>query len=262
MEFIDLHGHYAWGIDDGIPTKEDAIKALEKAKENHISMIIATPHLVCGKHNQSDITNILERIDDLKKLASSYDIEVYTGSELFLNDEFYNQIQNNHVIPIANSHYMLCEFDVRKNNYSEDEFEDRLYEVRLKGYIPVIAHIERYFKEDIDLDRVRDLVDNGYVIQINSTSLLGNNGKTCMNNAYKLLENNLVHVISTDTHRSTGYRSPNLLETYQLLLKKFSKDDLNKLFYLNALSIIKDKEVMKTNYVKKSFFKKLFKKEN
>ncbi len=31
MEFIDIHSHYAWDIDDGIASLEDAKKALVKA---------------------------------------------------------------------------------------------------------------------------------------------------------------------------------------------------------------------------------------
>ena len=30
MAFIDIHGHYAWNIDDGMPSYEDARKALMK----------------------------------------------------------------------------------------------------------------------------------------------------------------------------------------------------------------------------------------
>ena len=29
MAFIDIHGHYAWDIDDGMPSLEDAKKAKE-----------------------------------------------------------------------------------------------------------------------------------------------------------------------------------------------------------------------------------------
>ena len=45
MSFIDIHGHYAWNIDDGMPSYEDARKALELARENRISAIVATPHV-------------------------------------------------------------------------------------------------------------------------------------------------------------------------------------------------------------------------
>ena len=55
MAFIDIHGHYAWDIDDGMPSLEDAKKALEKAKNNRISTIVATPHVVSGKHTLKDL---------------------------------------------------------------------------------------------------------------------------------------------------------------------------------------------------------------
>ena len=41
MQFIDLHGHYAWDIDDGIPSKEEALAALEIASKNNIITIAA-----------------------------------------------------------------------------------------------------------------------------------------------------------------------------------------------------------------------------
>ena len=62
MAFIDIHGHYAWDIDDGMPSLEDAKKALEKAKNNRISTIVATPHVVSGKHTLKDLEIIKDRI--------------------------------------------------------------------------------------------------------------------------------------------------------------------------------------------------------
>lgn len=43
----------------------------------------------------------------------------------------------------------------------------------LRGYIPIIAHIERYFHDGIDLDYVQYLKSLGCLIQVNTTSLLG-----------------------------------------------------------------------------------------
>ena len=40
MQFIDIHGHYAWDIDDGIKTKEEAYSALQIAKQNNIVAIV------------------------------------------------------------------------------------------------------------------------------------------------------------------------------------------------------------------------------
>ena len=41
MEFIDIHSHYAWDIDDGISSLEDAKTALAKAQAQGIKQIVA-----------------------------------------------------------------------------------------------------------------------------------------------------------------------------------------------------------------------------
>lgn len=33
MAFIDIHSHYAWNVDDGIETREDAQAALKKSSK-------------------------------------------------------------------------------------------------------------------------------------------------------------------------------------------------------------------------------------
>lgn len=57
------------------------------------------------------------------------------------------------------------------------KLEDRLYEIQYKKYTPVIAHVERYFKDSLDIERIQDFIDNGYLIQVNATSFLGYHGK-------------------------------------------------------------------------------------
>ena len=48
MGYVDIHGHYAWDIDDGISTKNEAEQALALAREQGISDIVATPHFTSG----------------------------------------------------------------------------------------------------------------------------------------------------------------------------------------------------------------------
>ena len=59
--FIDLHSHIAWDVDDGIKTKEDAIKALGQAIEDGIMGICSTPHVICGKTDTNAFQNTLLR---------------------------------------------------------------------------------------------------------------------------------------------------------------------------------------------------------
>ena len=258
MQYIDIHGHYAWGIDDGMPNKDDARKALELAKQQGVDTIVATPHVVPGQHQEKDLLDLKERIKDLKELALSYGIEILEGCELFLNYECIDALDSKIYIPIENTHYLLCEFDVRKQLGRENEVEDFLYEIEMQKLVPVIAHVERYFKDGIDLERVKEFVESGYVIQVNASSLLGVHGKKVMANAYALIDNGLAHVVASDTHRCDGQRCPRFKETFDVLSKKYDYEVVRKLMYDNPLHIIENEDVEDIE-VKKSFFKKLFK---
>ena len=46
MNFIDIHNHFAWDIDDGMESKEQAMLALEGAKKDGVQAIISTPHFI------------------------------------------------------------------------------------------------------------------------------------------------------------------------------------------------------------------------
>ena len=122
--------------------------------------------LFSGKHTLKDLEIIKDRIHDLKELARVYNIEVLEGCELFLNHDYLEALEQNIFIPIENTHYLLVEFDVRKELGNENEVEDRLYEIQYKKYTPVIAHVERYFKDSLDIERIQDFIDNGYLIQV------------------------------------------------------------------------------------------------
>lgn len=258
MAFIDIHGHYAWQIDDGMPSLEDAKIALEKAKENRISTIVATPHVVPGNQNEEDLKQIKKRIEDLKLLAQNYGIEVLAGCELFLNHDYLEALENDLYILIENTDYLLVEFDVRNELGNENEVEDYLYEIQLKGYTPIIAHVERYFKDELDLERIEDFIDCGYVIQVNATSFLSYHGKHAQKFAYQLLDAGCIHVIASDTHRCDGHRSPCLQQVFNLLVKKYNYETIHTLMYENPLHIINNEEVEPIE-VKQSLFKKLFK---
>ena len=227
MSFIDIHGHYAWNIDDGMPSYEDARKALELARENRISAIVATPHVTPGVHTKDDIHDFIQRIDDLRMLATEYNIDILDGCELFLNHE--------------------------------QEIEERLYDVQFKGYTPIIAHVERYFKNGLDIERVNGFIESGCIIQVNATSFLGYHGKLAKKIAFQLLDEGLIHVIATDTHRATGSRKPCLNKIFYLLEKKYNYHAIHTLMSENPLHILKN-EWLEPVYARESFFKKLAKK--
>ena len=93
-------------------------------------------------HTKDDIHDFIQRIDDLRILATEYNIDILDGCELFLNHDYQKALDQNLFIPIENTQYVLVEFDVRKEIGNEQEVEERLYDVQFKGYTPIIAHVE------------------------------------------------------------------------------------------------------------------------
>ena len=74
--------------------------------------------------------------------------------------------------------------------------------------------------------------------------------------AYTLLEKGLIHVIANDTHRITKHRYPNLNDTYELLIKKYSSDQIKKLMYDNPLAIINGEDILPIEIDKIPWFKR------
>ena len=251
MEFIDIHSHYAWDIDDGISNLEEARSALTKAQAQGIKQIVATPHII--PETTTDLCLIKQRIKEFIELAKNYGIQGYYGSEVMLNSDYLTGLKKNLLITLNNGHYLLVEFNLSQG--INDESDDRLYEYSLK-YKLVIAHVERYFYNELDLQMIQSWIDNGYIIQVNSSSFLGEHGKHIKNNAYKLLEKGLIHVIANDTHRSNDHRCPNLKDTYELLIKKYSQDQIKQLMYDNPLAIINGKAVLPVKVTKIPWFKR------
>lgn len=256
MKFIDIHNHLAWDIDDGMESKENAIIALKNAKQDGIEKIVATPHFIPGIHNKEDVEYMNNRIKELQVLAKEFNINVYLGSEIFLNDNYLNMLDGNIFNTLAGSGYALCEFDVRKDMSKNEDAEDIFYEFEVRDMIPVIAHVERYFPKGIDLYRVENWINKGYVIQINRTSLLGYHGETIKKNAWKLLKSGLAHVVASDAHREKGNRICKLSDVYHEVANEIGESNAEVLFYKNPLNLIENEEIEDISIEKKrmSFF--------
>ena len=240
---IDIHSHIAWEIDDGMPNIEDAKKALQQAKDDGITAIISTPHVIPGQTDKEILNEIKKRQMELKELAKEYGIDIYFGAEMFINPEFIDALDQGIYKKMNDTDYLLVEFDVRRDIHSFEYRDDSIYEVDVRGMVPIIAHVERFFADGLDFEILDRWFNEGYVFQINRTSLNGMHGKIMQKNAETLLEKGYVHLVATDTHRCTGDRVEKLSDAYTYIERKYGKENANRLFVDNPLHIIRNEEV-------------------
>ncbi len=168
-----------------------------------------------------------------------------------MNSEFIDYIDEGLYPTINGSKYMLVEFNVLKDIHQISWRQDALYECSIRGFIPVIAHIERYFHEGLDWDIIEQWQDEGYILQINRTSLMGYSSKQSKENAWKLLENGIGHIVCTDTHRCEGSRVECLSDAYNEVCNRIGEENANLLFFKNPKSILKGEEVEDLEIIKK-----------
>lgn len=158
------------------------------------------------------------------------------------------------------SRYMLVEYNVLHDIHSIDYRDDCLYELKVKGFVPVIAHIERYFHSGLDYSIIDNWIDMGCVLQINRTSILGMHGKSIQSNALSLLDDGYCDLIGTDTHRSSGNRISKLSDVYAVVGKRIGFDNADILFYENPKRILSDMDILNIVVAKKkkhfSFFRR------
>lgn len=238
--FIDLHSHIAWDVDDGIKTKEDAIKALGQAKEDGIMGICSTPHVICGKTDLVAFQNILLRQQELMEIAKEMGVYIYSGAEMFMNIDFLDSLDNGIFQTLNESRYMLVEFDLSRDIHYISYIDEYLDELFCRGFIPVIAHVERFFPAGLDLEMVENWLEIGCLLQTNRTSLMGFHGKVIQRNARHLVKNKMIHLVASDTHRIVGNRIEKLSDAYQVVIKLTDTEYADQLFLRNPLIILDD----------------------
>ncbi|MFR6072298.1 MAG: tyrosine-protein phosphatase [Faecalitalea cylindroides] len=238
--FIDLHSHIAWDVDDGIKTKEDALVALKQAKEDGILGICLTPHVICGKTNKYLFQNILKRQQEMMDLGRKLGLYLYSGAEMFMNIDFLDSLDNGIFQTLNESRYMLVEFDLSRDIHYISYIDEYLDELFCRGFIPIIAHVERFFPTGLDLEMVENWLEMGCLLQTNRTSLMGFQGKVIQRNAHHLVKNKMIHLVASDTHRTVGNRIEKLSDAYQVVIKLTDTEYADQLFLRNPLIILDD----------------------
>ena len=255
---IDIHSHILPGVDDGSKGMEMSIKMAKMYLDNGIKRIIATPHYIDGIKNNSIEKNMMV-VEGLKKelQREEIDIEISLGNEVLVSLEILKGLQDKKINTLNSSRYILIElpmFDI------PIYVEDMLYEIMLKGYIPVLAHPERNTKIIENPNILYSYIKNGVLAQLNLPSLEGKYGGKIKGTAEILLKHNMIHFLGTDTHNDKT-RTPNINNALERLKSIVTPEKYIELTYKNAECLIGDKLIeidFPIEYKKPNWFVDLF----
>ncbi|WP_026520533.1 CpsB/CapC family capsule biosynthesis tyrosine phosphatase [Butyrivibrio sp. FCS006] len=234
---IDIHCHILPGVDDGSPDMATSLEMLRIADKNGITHLILTPHHKPMHHNVSPQHNAAYR-KKLQEAAKEAGIKakLFSGNEIYYSDETMEELMEGKICSLAGSDYVLVEFHPT-NPYKA--IQNAVSRVQAAGFIPIIAHVERYSDIVSHPARVKDLIEMGSLIQVNASSIMGKYGFGISHFTKKLLKEELVHFVASDAH-DTGRRAPNLLDCRNYVERKYGEDYGKKLFFTNPANVIRN----------------------
>lgn len=217
----DCHSHILPGVDDGIRTPEKALEALETIAGYGVHDLVLTPHVmeICP--------NTTQKLKDVFfRLESEYrgPLRLRLAAEYMLDTTFAPRLAAGDLLELGKGHVL-----VETSTWAEPmNMYDILYDMRDKGYVPVLAHPERYrYMSGRDLERLGKM---GVLLQLNLPSLCGLYSEETRKRASEMLLAGRYSCLGSDCHRAgitdRTYREAKVLDRKALqALEKITAPD-------------------------------------
>jgi len=190
--FIDIHSHILPAIDDGAQDVKQSIKLISKMRKLGFAKIIGTPHTYPGLYE-----NTTESIRDSFNLIENEklkDIKIGYASEYMLDNSLINKARNKELLCLKEN-YILVEMSFISEIIGLFEI---LYEIKANGYIPILAHPERYLY--LNYKKIIKLKKFGCLLQANLLSFTDYYGVSVRKNLEKIIEKDLIDFAGSDIH--------------------------------------------------------------
>lgn len=197
--YVDIHSHLLYGIDDGAKTFEDSLALVKALQGFGFSRFIATPHVMQHVWNNS-----ADQIKS-KEIATVMELEKHqitvpfrAAAEYMLDDHFVQLFQTGKLLTLKKN-YVLVEMSYINAPIQLYSF---LFDLQVAGYIPVLAHPERYLFYHSNFEEYLKLKKAGCLFQLNLLSTVGYYGEGIAKIAEKLLQKGMYDFVGSDVHHA------------------------------------------------------------
>lgn len=233
---IDIHSHILPAVDDGSKDLETSLIMARMACEAGTRKMMATPHFCFDFNELEDIDQLKESYLRFKKQLeeNKIDLELYLGLEILYTDELLEVIKKNNLYGLNGTKYLLVEFDFSD---SPDYIVEAVAKIKAYGYIPILAHPERYQAIWHHFELLDCLVAEGILCQCNAGSLFGYFGHHAKDTMKRMLDYGFVHFIGSDCH-GINRRNSQMIDCYDYICKYYSVVLANRVFKENPLKVI------------------------
>ena len=237
---IDLHCHIIPGVDDGSQDIAQSIQMAREASLAGFTTLCCTPHYYEGQY-VTKRNDILQILDNLKQELhnNNINLELKIGNELFVTDSVTQLINNKIISTLNDSKYLLMELPLNNEIMNLDNI---IFDIQNLGLTLILAHPERYRCVKKDPNYVYNLINRGVLFQGNYASLIGKYGEDAKYTLEILLKHNMIHFLSSDTHRDNSIYTY-FESIFEKLNKIISPEQIKLLTEINPQKVINNEQI-------------------
>lgn len=219
---IDFHSHILPYLDDGARNMEEALSMARIAVDSGVEVMLATPHSNQKGLYENYATSRMQEIflqlqEELR--WEKIPLTVLPGMEIMASQDVLSLIKRRKLCSLAGTELFLIEFPFPCLG---EQMKYLLQGMISEGYVPVLAHPERYYCIQDDMEWLMHFQEMGCYIQINKGSVFDRFGPRSGETVRRMLELGLVDVVGSDAHGSRR-RTPEMGEFRQYLTERYGE---------------------------------------
>jgi len=194
---IDIHAHLLPGIDDGAQTFADSLQLIKALQGFGVTQFIATPHIIQHIWENTHEQIISKKEETVQLLVdSNAAVPLHAAAEYLMDDQFVRLFQSQELLTLKGKHVLV------EMSYINAPIQlySILYDLQIAGYIPVLAHPERYLFYHENFNEYAKLIKAGCLLQLNLLSVVGYYGGGIAKIAQQLLSKGMYSYVGSDVH--------------------------------------------------------------
>lgn len=230
--FVDLHAHYLFALDDGANDIAMATSMVKIVTALGFSDLYATPHQRFGMFlpTRAAIDEAFAALAET--LCGNEAPRLGLGFENFWDEVLLRRMVERGIPSYDDGPAFLFEVAPQLMPSGIETF---LFDLRIQGKLPVMAHPERYLAIQTQIGRAEALGRTAALV-VDLGALDGAHGKVEMRTARQLLRDGLAHAAATDIHAPED--GPSIAAGINWIRKHLGQEALTTLLSENPRRIV------------------------